>query len=330
MSKWKPKPAYHSINWSDFHSSTMTMSNDGAHAYLFLLGRAWEDGGYLRDDDDFLRRAARMEIRRWNRCKEEVKSRFERDQHGRLFQPRLLTELDKIRTIRENLKRNSDSRWSKKSNKINDSGHANGMQKICNTVYLESESDTSFRILNSESENHSRESAIAPSDDVAPPPDFAAEAFKIWIEILGDLHRPKRLDPDRRKRLRSALIGTFDGDLDRWREHCQTIRSSEFLTGGNDRGWTVTLDWSLKPANLRKIVEGQYSNRTARIATNGQGKFSITEAAAESLRRLKARQAEQSSDRHGAGDQSAMDERSGHDGGTLFSPDGQVIRLSYR
>jgi len=100
------------------------MSDDGAHAYCFLLGRAWEDGGYLKNDDRFLARASRMSPRRWNKVSEEVRERFQVDEDGRLFHPRLVDDYDALMQKRENNRRNSVSRWSRLSNKNNEPTNA--------------------------------------------------------------------------------------------------------------------------------------------------------------------------------------------------------------
>ena len=41
-------------------------------------------------------------------------------------------------------------------------------------------------------------------------------------------------------------------------EVLRAIHEQDFLTGDNDRGWLVTLDWILKPANMTKVLERAY------------------------------------------------------------------------
>lgn len=38
--------------------------------------------------------------------------------------------------------------------------------------------------------------------------------------------------------------------------------NSDFLKGKNDRGWTANFDWLMKPANMAKVLEGNYNNKT--------------------------------------------------------------------
>lgn len=39
------------------------------------------------------------------------------------------------------------------------------------------------------------------------------------------------------------------------------IMESDFLQGKNDKGWTVTFDWFVKPNNFVKVLEGNYRNQ---------------------------------------------------------------------
>jgi hypothetical protein len=62
----------------------------------------------------------------------------------------------------------------------------------------------------------------------------------------------------------------------RWKEHGRDIevfrrlftmaQESKFLTGSNDREWKASFDWLMKPANMAKVLEGNYRNRTQSLA----------------------------------------------------------------
>lgn len=41
------------------------------------------------------------------------------------------------------------------------------------------------------------------------------------------------------------------------------ILNSDFLKGKNDRGWTITFDWFIKPNNFIKVLEGNYDNKVS-------------------------------------------------------------------
>lgn len=47
-------------------------------------------------------------------------------------------------------------------------------------------------------------------------------------------------------------------ELSWWAEYFARIEASDFLKGKNDRGWHATFDWVVNPANMDKILEGNY------------------------------------------------------------------------
>lgn len=49
------------------------------------------------------------------------------------------------------------------------------------------------------------------------------------------------------------------------------IRHSSFLRGQNDRGWTITFDWFVKPSNFVKVLEGNYADKTVKTVEKRNG-----------------------------------------------------------
>ena len=49
--------------------------------------------------------------------------------------------------------------------------------------------------------------------------------------------------------------------LDKVLEAIDNISHSTFLKGGNKTGWTITLDWLVKPNNFPKVLENQYVDK---------------------------------------------------------------------
>jgi hypothetical protein len=45
------------------------------------------------------------------------------------------------------------------------------------------------------------------------------------------------------------------------------VGSSEFLQGGNDKGWTATFDWCFLPNNFIKVLEGNYNSEVVKEKT---------------------------------------------------------------
>jgi hypothetical protein len=69
------------------------------------------------------------------------------------------------------------------------------------------------------------------------------------------------LNTDRKKQLGLRLKSELQGDINNWNTLCQDIKASDFLMGKTDNKWKITIDWILKPANIVKVLEGNYKNK---------------------------------------------------------------------
>lgn len=92
-------------------------------------------------------------------------------------------------------------------------------------------------------------------------PDRSPEMFVIWRGLF-ELVWPKdtALPPARVKKLNTRLIDTFGGDIEQWRQFCQTVAATPFLVGEGPKGWRASLNWLLEPAHIAKVVAGNYDN----------------------------------------------------------------------
>lgn len=72
----------------------------------------------------------------------------------------------------------------------------------------------------------------------------------------------KLTDP-RKKSFRSRFkdCKTMDDVKELYDTVIKKIKSSPFLQGDNNRGWSCDFDWILKPTNWQKVLEGNYDNR---------------------------------------------------------------------
>lgn len=61
---------------------------------------------------------------------------------------------------------------------------------------------------------------------------------------------------------------------------------SEFLKGKNERHWTATFDWLMKPNNMTKVLEGNYRNKGTSTKLNKpvENRAMTTEELEEKLR----------------------------------------------
>lgn len=109
------------------------------------------------------------------------------------------------------------------------------------------------------------ETEEALSVSAAPKPDGipAEEILAAYRELLPDFPQPRKLDADRKKK----IIARWREDPERqslgwWREFWGYVAKSDFLTGRSGKWSACNIDWLLQPANMRKVTEGNYENRS--------------------------------------------------------------------
>ncbi len=88
------------------------------------------------------------------------------------------------------------------------------------------------------------------------------EIFDAYAQCLPELPQLRIIDESRKAMIRSRWNADerFQS-VDFWFRFFKHVSESDFLMGRTDRPWTgCCFDWLLKPANFRKIVEGNYTN----------------------------------------------------------------------
>lgn len=88
------------------------------------------------------------------------------------------------------------------------------------------------------------------------------EIFDAYGKCLPELPQLRIIDESRKAMIRSRWNADerFQS-VDFWFRFFKHVSESDFLMGRTDRPWTgCCFDWLLKPANFRKIVEGNYTN----------------------------------------------------------------------
>lgn len=107
--------------------------------------------------------------------------------------------------------------------------------------------------------------ANASATDAERPTDHEQINYKDLIhffntETMGVFGRI--IYPISEKRKASIRARIREHGLEAFREMTQRAAKSNFLKGNNDRGWTATFDWLIKPNNFQKIIEGNYNDKT--------------------------------------------------------------------
>ena len=99
---------------------------------------------------------------------------------------------------------------------------------------------------------------LPPADQAA---DLKYEAIvELWNSTVHGLPKVTQM-PDSRRRTLSARWKAHP-DLSWWLNYFERIHASDFICGrtGNGAGKWASFDWVLKPANMAKILEGNYDN----------------------------------------------------------------------
>jgi hypothetical protein len=105
------------------------------------------------------------------------------------------------------------------------------------------------------------ESDPQPEDQARIRGSVPAERIReLYNQTCADLPACKVLTSTRRKHL--AARWREHPDMTWWTSYFERIHKSDFLCGRLDgRAWRANFDWVLRPANMAKILEGNYDNR---------------------------------------------------------------------
>ena len=126
------------------------------------------------------------------------------------------------------------------------------------TVY---EMDTQIR----EEKRREEKSNISMSTDVDAKPrptvDYA-HIVDLFNSICTSLPKVQSITDRRKKAIRS--VSQAVADFGSWDKLFQTVEQSDFLTGRSGAWSGCGFDWILKPANLVKIIEGNYTDGKTR------------------------------------------------------------------
>jgi len=97
----------------------------------------------------------------------------------------------------------------------------------------------------------------------------AFAAFEAMRHSIDPAARTATLSPDRRKKL-AARLDEIGGPA-AWNDVLGIVQASPFLRGETSRTGRLvaTIDWLLKPENLRKVREGNYDERHPAAARGG-------------------------------------------------------------
>jgi uncharacterized protein YdaU (DUF1376 family) len=271
----------------DYEGATahLTLEEDGA--YMRLLRLCWRTPKCsIPDDPEWIMRRLRVDQKTYDRVVVPLISEFFKRSRGRLFQKRLVQEF--VYAVERKTKRKEAGKkgGSAKALKNNEKESSNASvlleQKDSNAV---APRPTPAQTIRSKIEGADAPSRRPASDPPLDTPDDVRTAFErhdaVRREFVANA-RSVELTSDRRRNLAARLKET--GGLAGWDEILSTIRGSSFLRGETSRnGFVPTLDWVLKPANLRKIREGNFDDHTSDLANGNPRPASIRGSTCDAL-----------------------------------------------
>lgn len=84
-----------------------------------------------------------------------------------------------------------------------------------------------------------------------------------WNSVGDNISQIQKIRPNTtRYKLLNARIKDYGED--KILQAIENIKYSPFLQGNNNKGWTISFDWFIKPDNFPKVLEGNYIDKNYR------------------------------------------------------------------
>lgn len=237
----------------DIVKATMHLSQGEMGAYDLLLDWIYANEKALPHDLGALHRIGRASSKQECTNVDRVVAEFFQETTDGYIQKRASEEIAKASERSDSARRSAQARWDKSHSDCD----AKRMRNASETQCVRNASQTPDSISQEQDQKTLSVSATPKPDDVP------AEAILAgYRELLPDLPQPRKLDPDRKKK----IIARWREDrerqsLDWWRNFWGYVAQSDFLTGRDGKWQSCNLDWLLEPKNMRKVTEGNYENR---------------------------------------------------------------------
>lgn len=117
----------------------------------------------------------------------------------------------------------------------------------------------------SSSEEHEDEATLEKKDVLLSKIDYTSIRAS-WAVNCPAYTEVRSMSEKRKEKIRSRWreFSELGDPIDVCRELFKKVQASDFLRGGNSRGWKATFDWLFENSNnWVKVYEGQYDNRAS-------------------------------------------------------------------
>ena len=224
-------------------------------AYVSLMSAAWssDSAGCLPDDDEKLRRWARMSRDQWAQSRETLLSKFPIGEPGTRVNPRLYREAAKQKAFSasqsEKGRKGGRPKAEKKPGVWEDKpGLSVGLSPEKPSVSVSASASASALELKPKAKD------ISPS--AHPSPEQHSEFLEAWNSNCGTLPKILKLSS---KRMKLLSVRTKAGmTLEQFTLVVQTAARTPFLRGDKGRGWKCDFDFLLNEDHFLKCLEGGY------------------------------------------------------------------------
>lgn len=93
-----------------------------------------------------------------------------------------------------------------------------------------------------------------------------------WNELPETVSKISTLKKDtQRYKMLSQRISEYG--IDKVLEAIEKIKQSSFLQGSNNKGWTITFEWFVRPNNFVKVLEGNYADKKIQKSNLAKGRY---------------------------------------------------------
>ena len=175
-------------------------------------------------------------------------------------------------------RKGSTKRWGEKEKAIEENSYPtenhsypiseNGYPINCDRVEWHKDKDKDKDILppysppkggkaDSSLRSESRENVAVYTPPKTDRTDYQA-VLDAFHELCPSLPKVLKLSDSRKKAIKARLN---DFGLEEIKRAFALTEQSDFLKGTNANGWQAGFDWLMKPANLTKVLEGNYENK---------------------------------------------------------------------
>ena len=109
----------------------------------------------------------------------------------------------------------------------------------------------------------------------------------LFNSICSSLPSVRSLSETRKKAIK-ARLNTYT--IEDFKQCFENAEASSFLKGSNNRNWTATFDWLIKDANMAKVIEGNYADKSQGFSSFDTDEFYRAALERSAMKRMEENQ----------------------------------------